>query len=83
MGVPIGAANILGVLEIILRVEAAHFSGNLAIVGSRIECLNFANATDAVLQVVPERIHVVANGRDNTHSRDDNSAIHEEVTSDM
>jgi hypothetical protein len=75
VGITVGPPNVLRVLEIILRVEVAHLARDPAIVGRGIERLNSPDAADAVLQVTPKRVHVVADGSDDTHPGNDNSAI--------
>ena len=75
LGEAIGAPHILRVLENSFRIEVAHFSADAAIVSSGIEGFDFTNAADAVLQVRPKSLEIVAEGRDCTHSGDNDSAV--------
>ena len=71
----IGSPDVLRISEEWLWVEVPHFAGDLAIVPSRIECLDPANSAYPILKVRPKRLHVIANGRDGAEASNDNSAI--------
>ena len=76
----VGAPHVLWILEERLRIEIADLSADLAIVPGGIERVDRTNAADAVLQIRPKRLKVVANRRDNTHTSDDYSALgHDDI----
>ena len=64
-----------GFLKYSLRIEAANFSTDPAIVSRGVESFDSTNAADAVLQVRPESLDIVADGRDCTHTGDNDSAV--------
>ena len=71
----IGSPYIFRVAEKWFRVEAAHFTADLAIVAGRVKSLDFANAADTLLKIRPERLHVVSDRRDRAQTSDDDSSI--------
>jgi len=75
MRVTIGPPDVLRVLEIILRVEIADLTRDLAIERAGVERLDSPDAADAVPQVAPERIEILADRRDDAHAGDDDSAV--------
>src|SRR5204863_580230 len=62
LGKAISPPNIFRVLEDRFRIEAVHFSTDAAIIGRSVEGFDFMNAADAVLQVRPKSLEIVAEG---------------------
>ncbi len=71
----IGAADVLRIFEEWLRIETANLPTDSAIVCSRIECIDRMNAAHPVLEIGPERLHVVAERRDDAQTSYNYSAI--------
>jgi hypothetical protein len=56
-------------------IEIADLPADFAIVCRRIERVDCVNAADAVLQIGPERLDIIANGRHDAKASDNYSAI--------
>jgi hypothetical protein len=50
-------------------------AADFAIVRRRIECIDCVNAADAVLEIGPERFHVVSDRRDDAQASDNYSTV--------
>src|SRR4029077_704604 len=71
----IGAPRIFWVAEKRLGVKATYFTGNLAIVTRGVESVDPTDAADALLEIRPERLHVVAHRRHGAQTCDDDPAV--------
>src|SRR4051812_8927410 len=71
----VGTPHVLWIFEEWLGIEIANLSPDLAIVTGGIERVDSTDATNTVLQIRPKRLKAVANGRKNTHTGDDYSAL--------
>ena len=71
----IGTPDILWIFEKRLGIEITNLSPDFAVVPFGIERIDDTNAADAIFQIGPKRLEGVANGRDNTHTSDNYSAL--------
>ncbi len=76
VGEAIGPLVFLGIVEDRFRIEVAHLARDPAVVAGRIEARDLDDAAAAFEQVLPEGFEFVAQRRDDTHSGDDDSAVH-------
>ncbi len=67
--------GVLRILEKIFWLEVANFAADLAIVVRGIEGLDPLNAADAVFEIAPKSLDIVADRRDRAEARDNDSAI--------
>ena len=80
----IGPLYVFRIIKNVSRLEVANFAGDPAIVVRRIKSRYRPDAAPALEQVIPEKLQLTPEGRDNAHTCDDNSSIiHKEVISDQ
>src|ERR1044072_1852956 len=76
----IGTPHVLWISKERLRIEIADLSPNFAIVAAGIKRVDRTDAADAILQIRPKRLQVVAKRCGNTHTSDDYSTLgHDDI----